>query len=110
MNSAELDQLLTTAAAAADPAGGFGWLDEHGARTPGKVPETWIGARMTHVFALAAAWGRPGAAELAEHGRRALTGLLRDDAHGGWWPDALGGEQGPSRPTCTPSSCWPGRR
>lgn len=96
MNSAELDQLLATAAAAADPAGGFGYLDQHGQRTPGKVPETWIGARMTHVFGLAAAWGRPGAAELAEHGRRALTGLLHDDAHGGWWPDSRGsgGEQG----------------
>lgn len=84
----ELDQLLTTAAGAADPGGGFGYLDEHGRRTPGKVPETWIGARMTHVFALAAAWDRPGAAELAEHGRSALTGLLHDGEHGGWWSDA----------------------
>jgi mannose/cellobiose epimerase-like protein (N-acyl-D-glucosamine 2-epimerase family) len=90
LETPELDRLLTTAAAAADPAGGFGWLDEHGERTPGKVPETWIVARMTHVFALAAAWGRPGAAELAEHGRQALVGMLRDAEHGGWWSTADG--------------------
>ena len=88
--SPELDRLLSTAAAAADPAGGFGWLDEHGRRTPGRAAETWITARMTHVFALASAWGRPGAAELAEHGRRALVGVLRDAGHGGWWPTARG--------------------
>ncbi len=90
LESPDLDRLLTTAAAAADPAGGFGWLDEHGRRTPGQVPETWIAARMTHVFGLAAAWGRPGAAELAEHGRQALAGMLRDPDHGGWWPTADG--------------------
>lgn len=79
-----LDRLLGFAARAADPAGGFASLDDRGGHTAGAARETLVTARMTHVFGLAAAWGRPGAAELAEHGRAALAGLLHDDTHGGW--------------------------
>jgi mannose/cellobiose epimerase-like protein (N-acyl-D-glucosamine 2-epimerase family) len=47
--------------------------------------ETWIVARMTHVFGLAHLLGRPGADELVRHGVSALTdGPLRDAEHGGW--------------------------
>jgi mannose/cellobiose epimerase-like protein (N-acyl-D-glucosamine 2-epimerase family) len=52
---------------------------------PGRPVETWIVARMTHVFGLAHLLGRPRAAELCAHGVAALTdGPLHDAEHGGW--------------------------
>jgi mannose/cellobiose epimerase-like protein (N-acyl-D-glucosamine 2-epimerase family) len=52
---------------------------------PDHPQETYVVARMTHVFGLAALLGRPGADELALHGVLALTsGALRDGRHGGW--------------------------
>jgi mannose/cellobiose epimerase-like protein (N-acyl-D-glucosamine 2-epimerase family) len=64
---------------------GFGYLGADGRVLPDRPVETWIVARMTHVFGLAALLGRPGAAELSGHGVTALTeGPLRDLEHGGW--------------------------
>src|SRR5215212_351106 len=40
---------------------------------------------MTHVFALAALRGRPGAGPLVDRGLAALTGPFRDAEHGGWF-------------------------
>lgn len=40
---------------------------------------------MTHVHALGTLLGHPGSADAADHGLRALTGLFRDAAHGGWF-------------------------
>jgi mannose/cellobiose epimerase-like protein (N-acyl-D-glucosamine 2-epimerase family) len=52
---------------------------------PDRPQETWIVARMTHVFALASLLGRPGAEEPAASGVAALRGgPLHDGAHGGW--------------------------
>ncbi|PSK98499.1 mannose/cellobiose epimerase-like protein (N-acyl-D-glucosamine 2-epimerase family) [Murinocardiopsis flavida] len=84
-------RLSAFARAAADPAGGFGWLDEYGRRDPSQQVMTWITGRMTHVFALAHLRGEPGAGPLADHGIAALTGLLRDPEHGGWFPGAAQG-------------------
>ncbi len=79
----ELGPLLTFAARSRVP-DGFGWLGDDGA-VADRPTETWISARMTHVFALAALLGHEGALALAEHGVRALTtGPLRDAEHGGW--------------------------
>ena len=65
--------------------GGFGYLGSDGRVVAGRPVETWIVARMTHVFGLASLLGRPGAAELAEHGVTALReGPLHDAGHGGW--------------------------
>lgn len=64
---------------------GFGYLGADGRVLPDRPVETWIVARMTHVFGLAHLLGRPGADELARHGVTALTeGPLRDLEHGGW--------------------------
>jgi mannose/cellobiose epimerase-like protein (N-acyl-D-glucosamine 2-epimerase family) len=53
---------------------------------PGRPQEAYLVSRMTHVFGLAALLGRPGAAELAQHGVLALTGgPLRDAERGGWY-------------------------
>jgi mannose/cellobiose epimerase-like protein (N-acyl-D-glucosamine 2-epimerase family) len=76
---------LLAFAARARVDGGFGYLAADGSLLPGKPLETWIGARMTHVFGLAALLGHPGARELAEHGvTELLTGPLHDREHGGW--------------------------
>ncbi|KQT91013.1 N-acyl-D-glucosamine 2-epimerase [Marmoricola sp. Leaf446] len=83
--AAELDRLLRFAEAAADPDGGFGYLDDDGRPVPGRPLELWITCRMTHVFALGHLLGRPGAAALAEVGLAGLRGRFHDDTHGGWW-------------------------
>ena len=80
----DLGRLLTFAARSR-VADGFGYLDAGGVVLPDRPQETWIVARMTHVFALAHLLGRPGAAELAGHGVAALRGgPLHDGEHGGW--------------------------
>jgi mannose/cellobiose epimerase-like protein (N-acyl-D-glucosamine 2-epimerase family) len=80
-----LDRLLDLAARSRVP-GGFGYLGADGRVVEGRPLETWIAARMTHVFGLAVLLGRPGAAELLDHGVAALSGgPLHDDAHGGWY-------------------------
>ena len=80
----ELEPLLSFAARSRVP-GGFGYLGADGTVLPDRPVETWISARMTHVFGLAALLGHPGAAELAAHGVAALQeGPLHDAEHGGW--------------------------
>src|SRR3954452_8772393 len=81
----DLDRLLDFAARSRLPGGGFGYLRDDGTGDAARCQETWIVARMTHVFGLAQLLGRPGAAELVRHGVAALTGgPLRDRRHGGW--------------------------
>ncbi|MGY1642178.1 AGE family epimerase/isomerase [Geodermatophilus sp. SYSU D00703] len=81
----DLQRLLDHAERSAVP-GGFGYLGSDGAVLADRPLETWIVARMTHVFGLASLLGRPGAADLVGHGVRALTGgPLRDTEHGGWF-------------------------
>jgi mannose/cellobiose epimerase-like protein (N-acyl-D-glucosamine 2-epimerase family) len=83
---AEERRLLGFAAGAAVP-DGFGWLDTEGGVEPDRPTETWITARMTHVFSLAHLRGDPKAAELADHGLAALSGPLRDADLGGWFDE-----------------------
>src|ERR687890_2661210 len=81
----DLDRLLDFAARSRLPEGGFGYLGDDGRVLAGRPVETWIVARMTHVFGLAHLLGRPGADELVRHGVRALTRApLHDAQHGGW--------------------------
>jgi mannose/cellobiose epimerase-like protein (N-acyl-D-glucosamine 2-epimerase family) len=80
----ELAPLLSFAARARVP-GGFGYLGGDGTVLTDRPVETWISARMTHVFALATLLDHPGAADLAAHGVASLReGPLRDAEHGGW--------------------------
>jgi mannose/cellobiose epimerase-like protein (N-acyl-D-glucosamine 2-epimerase family) len=81
----DLDRLLDFAERSWLPGGGFGYLGDDGRVLPGRPVETWIVARMTHVFGLAQLLGRPRASELCAHGVTALTeGPLHDGEHGGW--------------------------
>lgn len=82
---AEPARLLGFAARAAHPDGGFAWLGEAGEPVLDRPVETWITCRMTHVFALASLQGVAGAADQVAYGVEALTGLLRDAEHGGWY-------------------------
>jgi mannose/cellobiose epimerase-like protein (N-acyl-D-glucosamine 2-epimerase family) len=80
----QLEPLLTFAARSRVP-DGFGYLGDDGTLLPGRPVETWISARMTHVFGLAVLLGHPGAADLAGHGVATLrSGPLHDAQHGGW--------------------------
>jgi mannose/cellobiose epimerase-like protein (N-acyl-D-glucosamine 2-epimerase family) len=80
----EAARLVAFAKNAADPRGGFGWLDDAGRLVPDRPPETWVTSRMTHVFALAALHGDSSAHDYVHHGVTALTSVLRDPQHGGW--------------------------
>ncbi|SEP01167.1 AGE family epimerase/isomerase [Trujillonella endophytica] len=80
----ELARLLAFAARSRVPDGGFGLLGADGALLD-RPQQTYVVARMTHVFGLAHLLGRPGAADLARHGVTALLdGPLHDAEHGGW--------------------------
>jgi len=48
--------------------------------------QTWITARMAHVYSLGGLLGVPGAEALAGAGPAGLTGVLHDDRHGGRYP------------------------
>ena len=81
----DLGRLLDFAERSRLPDGGFGYLRDDGSVDTARGQETWIVARMTHVFGLAHLLGRPGVAELSRHGVAALTdGPLHDAEHGGW--------------------------
>ena len=79
------DDLVEVATGSVHPEGGFAWLDDHGSARLDRDVETWICARMTHVFALASMRGDESATALLDHGVRALFGRLRDAEHGGWF-------------------------
>ena len=69
------------------PSGGYAWLDDSGAPLAAKGAQLWLGARMLHVFSLAAMLGRPGAADVVEHGLSFyVDGPGHDDRYGGWYP------------------------
>ncbi|MDR1150878.1 MAG: AGE family epimerase/isomerase [Bifidobacteriaceae bacterium] len=78
------DELLAFGLPAVAP-GGFAWLDVHGRPDRARPVELWITSRMTHVYALGAALGRPGCARVVDHGIRALTTAFADRTHGGWY-------------------------
>ena len=75
--------LLDFAAGSRQPEG-FGYLLADGTVDASRGLETWINARMTHVFSLALLDGHD-TESLVRHGIEALRGPLRDHRHGGWY-------------------------
>src|SRR5262245_32305995 len=67
------------------PEGGFWWQRDDGRPERSEPLHTWIGCRMTHVFALAHLAGDPTAGAIVDHGVASLQGLLRDPVHDGWF-------------------------
>ncbi|HHU39263.1 MAG TPA: AGE family epimerase/isomerase [Propionibacterium sp.] len=74
------------------PDGGAHYLDADGRPDATKPVQTWITARMLHVYALGHLAGLPGTLPLADRALAGLTGPLRDEENGGWFasvgPDA----------------------
>ena len=68
------------------PLGGATWLRTDGTPDLDAPVQTWITARMAHVYSLAELLGVPGAGPLANAALAGLTGLLHDRQHGGWYP------------------------
>lgn len=84
--AAETYELLDFGTGFPAPEGGSGWLNDDGGLDPAQGVQTWITSRMTHVYAIGALLGYPNAGELADQGLKGLTGILHDDANGGWYP------------------------
>ncbi|SIQ52898.1 Mannose or cellobiose epimerase, N-acyl-D-glucosamine 2-epimerase family [Rhizobium sp. RU35A] len=72
---------------AINPKGGFYDLDPQGAplTTHNPVRGIHASARMVHCFAIAHLLGRPGAADVVDHGMRYLWEKHRDQTHGGYF-------------------------
>jgi len=74
------------------PGGGFAYLDHKGSPVPGQGAQLYLGARMIHCFSIAHLLGRPGAAEVVEHGLDFyLDGGGRDHEFGGFYA-TVGGD------------------
>ena len=87
---------------------GFGWLDTRGEVVVDRPTETWITARMTHVFSLAHLRGEAAAQEKADHGVKALMGgPLRDTERGGWFDEVPGGNDAPNSRERSQKSAYP---
>ena len=67
------------------PEGGSYWLGDDGTPWKDRNRETWITARMVHVYSLGALLGHPGSEELADAGLKGLLGELHDKEHDGWY-------------------------
>jgi sulfoquinovose isomerase len=67
-----------------DERGGYFWLDQRGRASPSHERPLWLTARLVHCFSIEHMLGRPGAADIAEHGIRALLEQFADRANGGF--------------------------
>ncbi|GII97942.1 mannose/cellobiose epimerase-like protein (N-acyl-D-glucosamine 2-epimerase family) [Sediminihabitans luteus] len=83
--STQVRGLLEFGAGSLLPDGGAGWLDDDGGLDPAQPVHTWITSRMAHTFALGALLGVDGSTDRAARALAGLTGVLHDDAHGGWY-------------------------
>lgn len=68
------------------PGGGAAWLADDGSPWLDRGIETWITARTAHVFSIGTLLGVPGCRPVAAAALAGLTGRLRDEEHGGWYP------------------------
>jgi mannose/cellobiose epimerase-like protein (N-acyl-D-glucosamine 2-epimerase family) len=80
----ETRRLLEFARGSLHPAGGFAFLDDRGVPQFDRPVETWLTARMTHVFAIGSLLGEPDCERYVEAGVGALRGRLHDGINGGW--------------------------
>lgn len=67
------------------PEGGSYWLGDDGTPWKERNRETWITARMVHVYSLGTLLGHPGSEALADAGLKGLLGELHDKEHDGWY-------------------------
>lgn len=81
----ECRRLLEFGRALPHPDGGAAWLDDRGQPDLTQGVHTWITARTVHVYAVAQLLGFPGADVVADAALSGLTGVLHDEANGGWF-------------------------
>lgn len=67
------------------PGGSAYWLGDDGTPWKERSRETWITARMAHVYCLGSFLGHPGSEELADAALKGLMGELHDKENGGWY-------------------------
>lgn len=67
------------------PGGGSWYLEDDGTPRKEHPRETWITARMAHVYSIGTILGYAGSKELAESAVEGLRGELHDDVYGGWY-------------------------
>lgn len=67
------------------PGGSSYYLGDDGTPWTDRNRETWITARMTHVYSIGTFLGHEGSKELAEAAVKGLKGELRDKENGGWY-------------------------
>lgn len=79
------ENLLTFGHKFPSPEGGSYWLGDDGTPWKDRNRETWITARMVHVYSLGTLLGHPGSEELADAGLKGLLGELHDKEHDGWY-------------------------
>ena len=75
--------LLTFGHRFPSPGGGSYYLGDDGTPWKDRSRETWITARMCHVYSLGVFLGHPGSAELADAALKGLCGELHDTENGG---------------------------
>jgi sulfoquinovose isomerase len=81
----QLARQLRFGSAFPHPEGGAWYLDDTGRPDRTRPVQTWITARMLHVYALGHLAGLPGCLPLASRALSGLTGRLQDAEHGGWY-------------------------
>jgi len=83
--SENAESLLTFGHRFPSPGGGSYYLGDDGTPWKDRSRETWITARMCHVYSLGVFLGHPGSAELADAALKGLCGELHDTENGGWY-------------------------
>ena len=68
------------------PGGGSYWLGDDGTPWKDRNRETWITARMAHVYSLGYMLGYKECGALADAALKGLRGELHDEKNGGWYP------------------------
>ncbi len=67
------------------PGGSSYYLGDDGTPWTDRNRETWITARMAHVYSLGCMLGHHGSEALADAALKGLKGELHDDINGGWY-------------------------
>ena len=82
---AEFRRLLDFGRNVGLPDGGAGYLDDRGVVDPVHGVQTYITARMAHVYCVGALAGVPGCLPVADAALAGLAGRLADEQCGGWF-------------------------
>ncbi|QNN54956.1 AGE family epimerase/isomerase [Nocardioides mesophilus] len=100
--AAERQRLLGFGLGTAHPLGGAAWLDDAGNPDLERPVQTWITARMVHVYGLGLLLGREDCRPVAEAALAGLTGPLHDGERGGWFAAVLadGSPEPPAEKSC----------